>query len=88
MTQITALYPGLADTCSKAGCLNLPLDAKENLELLVKRRGSRFHDSGRGVAHYDEAHAIWGPGNGGSGAPRSYFLGGINGNAVNVIQGY
>lgn len=43
---------------------------------------------GRGVAHCDEAHAIWGPGNGGSGAPRSYFLGGINGNAVNVIQGY
>ncbi|KAG4264236.1 hypothetical protein FPRO04_05743 [Fusarium proliferatum] len=25
MTQITALYPGLADTCSKAGCLKRPL---------------------------------------------------------------
>jgi carboxylesterase type B len=43
---------------------------------------------GRGVAHCDEAHAIWGPGNGGSGATQSYFPGGINANAVNVVQGY
>ncbi|KAF5695464.1 cholinesterase precursor, partial [Fusarium denticulatum] len=110
MTQITALYPGLADTCSKAGCLKRPLsDAYGDMRFQCS--GISFSESisrwmpkktwnywynvedpgfmaqGRGVAHCDEAHAIWGPGNGGSGAPRSYFPGGINANTVNVVQG-
>ncbi|KAF5697149.1 cholinesterase precursor, partial [Fusarium globosum] len=96
MAQITALYPGLADTCSKAGCLKRPLsDAYGDMRFQCS--GISFSESisrwmpkktwnywynvedpgfmaqGRGVAHCDEAHAIWGPGNGGFGAPRSYF---------------
>ncbi|KAF5627357.1 cholinesterase precursor, partial [Fusarium sp. NRRL 25303] len=111
MAQITALYPGLADTCSKAGCLKRPLsDAygdmwfqcsgisfSESISRWMPKKTRNywynvedpgFMAQGRGVAHCDEAHAIWGPGNGGSGALRSYFPGGINANAVNVIQGY
>ncbi|KAF5542637.1 alpha beta-hydrolase [Fusarium mexicanum] len=110
ITQITALYPGLIDTCSKAGCLKRPLsDAYGNMRFqcsgislsesisrwMPKKTWNYWYNvedpgfiaQGRGVPHCDEAHAIWGPGNGGSGAPRSYFPGGINGNAVNVVQG-
>ncbi|QGI64735.1 hypothetical protein CEK26_008689 [Fusarium fujikuroi] len=110
MAQITALYPGLADTCSKAGCFKRPLsDAYEDMRFqcsgisfpesisrwMPKKTWNYWYNvedtgfmaQGRGVAHCDEAHAIWGPGNGGSGAARSYFPGGINAYAVNVIQG-
>jgi cholinesterase len=104
LTQIAALYPGLTDTCSKSGCLKRPLsDAygdmrfqcsgisiSESISRWMPKKtwNYRYNVEDPGLAHCDETHALWGPGDGGSGAPRSYFPGGINANAVNVVQGY
>ncbi|RBR09412.1 uncharacterized protein FIESC28_09862 [Fusarium coffeatum] len=43
---------------------------------------------GGGVGHCIELHAIWGPGQASTAAPKSYLAGGANANVTNVMQGY